>query len=477
MIRLLEGDCRARMLELPDASIDACVTDPPYELGFMGKKWDSTGIAYAPAVWAEVFRVLKPGAHVLAFGGTRTYHRMACAIEDAGFEIRDMAAWLYGSGFPKSFNISKAIDKAGPATEVQFAEFAAHYEARRISLGVTHAQICEAGGWYGSVNHGGASVNWARGYGLPTVAQWDVLRGLLGLDSCWAELIARVEHERAVIAERAGYEVRIAPGEVLPLEPATIKTTLPGSEAAAQWDGWGTALKPALEPICIARKPFSGTVAGNVLKHGTGALNIDGCRIEAEERPQIDMDRRPMGSNVYSGAADGSTIGSKANGTTSLGRWPANVMHDGSEEVVSAFPSDAGGGHWPGARGRGNISTDGHAGQDELQERFGDSGSAARFFYSAKASRADRNVGHDGGDSNAHPTVKPTDLMRWLVRLVTPPGGTVLDPFAGSGSTGRACDIEQFNAALIEIDPAYCEIIRRRIAGDLPLFAAGAVQS
>lgn len=296
---------------LPDNSIDAIVTDPPYELGFMGKSWDSTGIAYNVALWKECLRVLKPGGHILAFSGSRTYHRMTCAIEDAGFEIRDQMMWVYGSGFPKSHNIAKALNKSE-------------------------------------------------------------------------------------------------------------------ASAAKQWEGWGTALKPAHEPICLARKPIEGTVVDNVLKWEVGGLNLDGCRV--------------------------------GEGT---GRFPANLMHDGSQEVVDLFPGE-------------NQS------------------SAARFFYCPKASKADRDEGCEsleekrtaklGGSNNDrddldpvserfrtspsrnnHPTVKPTELMRYLCRLITPTGGTVLDPFNGSGSTGKAALLEGFNYVGIELDPDYVAIAEARI--------------
>lgn len=358
------------MRSLPDASIDSIVTDPPYHLtnngggpsqandsaysrsragasrsGFMGMTWDGGDTAFQVATWAECLRVLKPGGHLLAFSGARTYHRMTCAVEDAGFEIRDQIMWLYGSGFPKSRN--------------------------------------------------------------------------------------------------------------------------------GEWGG--TALKPAHEPIVVARKPLVGTVEANWRLHGTGALNIAGCRV----------------------------------GEGADGRWPANVMHDGSAEVVAAFPlapgqiADASASasarktqnvYGAMKRGRGdepssNSENDGPVGfKMRPGARRDDEGSAARFFYCAKASRADRNVGMENPgpqlkagttlrdvqvtplEGNNHPTVKPTELMRWLCRLVTPPGGTVLDPFAGSGSTGRAASIEGFNAILMELNPAYIAIAQQRISGDAPMF-------
>jgi DNA modification methylase len=373
------GDNRDVLKTILSDSIDSVVTDPPYELGFMGKAWDSSGIAYQVDLWAEVLRVLKPGGHLLAFGGTRTYHRMAVAIEDAGFEIRDSIHWIYGSGFPKSLDVSKAIDKmAGAERQV----------VRRRNY-----ELTDGGGYSGNLN------------------------------------TSKPRSESSEI-------------------------TAPATDAAKQWEGWGTALKPAHEPIVVARKPLNGTVAANVLQHGTGALNIDACRIG--DPP---------------------------------GRWPANVIHDGSDEVVSMFPK-AGGGF--GVRGKGGqtyASGKGFANTLAVTGQavgYGDTGSAARFFYAAKASRAERNAGLDGlpadkpvfGDdggtyqglsnskrpqSNFHPTVKPIALMRYLLKLVTPPNGTTLDPFAGSGTTLIAAIHEGFNSIGIELTPEYHPIIQARI--------------
>ncbi len=377
------GDCIEIMRGMADASVDSIVTDPPYELGFMGKGWDSTGIANNPVMWAECLRVLKPGGHLLAFSGSRTYHRMACAIEDAGFELRDQIMWIYGSGFPKSRNLD------------------------------------------------------------------------------------------------------------------------------GEWEGWGTALKPAHEPICVARKPLAGTVAANVQAHGTGALNIDACRVAADEVlragsggiPCRHDENTPRGRSGEASAdvryndAGGTNFAMKPGprGGDAAGRWPANVIHDGSDEVMASFPDAQG--------QQGDLN-----GQSKIRKSkgiFGDmpaarqhvarievETSAARFFYCAKASRADRNEGCDalpdqcaGMNSNPsgqhitrrdgwtpdpvknnHPTVKPTDLMAYLCRLVTPPGGLVLDPFMGSGSTGKAAMREGFRFIGIDMTPEYVEIARARIA-------------
>jgi DNA modification methylase len=409
-VRILIGDCLIRMKELPDNSVDSVVCDPPYHLtsivkrfgaenaapckvgktgayaraskGFMGQTWDGGDVAFRPETWAEVMRVLKPGGHLVAFSGTRTYHRMAVAIEDAGFEIRDMIAWHYGSGFPKSHDISKAIDRAAGAEREVVAELA---PVKRMIPGADQ-------------NKKGWKKDDGREF-VPTV-------------------------------------------------------TAAATEAARQWQGYGTALKPATEPICLARKPLSEkSVAANVLRWGTGALNIDGCRIGTEST------RRDTGT-----AAIWSNAG-RIEGGSDCGRWPANLCHDGSDEVVAGFPADIP----PSFRkARTGKSSRTHLGTlADNGEPFGhtDSGSAARFFYCAKAASDER------GEDNNHPTVKPVALMRWLCRLVTPKGGTVLDPFMGSGSTGLACDAEQFNFIGCELSPEYAAIAERRIRDAAGMFA------
>lgn len=361
-VQILHGDCRDVLRTLPDASVDSVVTDPPYELGFMGKKWDRSGVANDVRVWAECLRVLKPGGHLLSFGGTRTWHRMACAVEDAGFEMRDTIAWLYGSGFPKSLDVGKAIDKAAGA-------------------------------------------------------------------------------EREVV----------------------------GDPDAAKWDGWGTALKPAHEPIVVARKPFPGTVAANVVAHGTGALNIDACCIGTSDTI-TNHGRRPT-TNGWDPRMSGGQEAGQAPGQA-LGRWPANVVLDDATAAILDEQS----GHTVSTaaagvnrRGRsGGIMGEVGAPRDGRPEGHADSGGASRFFYCAKAPTKERPR-HD--DGTAHPTVKPLTLMRWLVRLVTPPGGTILDPFTGSGTTLEAALLEGFHAIGIELEAEYIEIARRRIAADAPLFA------
>lgn len=374
------GDSRDVLKGFADESIDSAVCDPPYALvsigkrfgaenaapaksgktgayarasaGFMGQRWDTGETSFDPDFWAEVLRVLKPGAHLIAFSGTRTYHRMVCAIEDAGFEIRDQIGWLYGSGFPKSHNQS------------------------------------------------------------------------------------------------------------------------------GEWEGWGSALKPAWEPIVLARKPLIGTIAANLEAHGTGALNIDACRIGVGEggdrKGEESAARRYTDEGVTNFAPTPGPRGGDAKG-----RWPANVTHDGSEEVVAAFPETASGQMKAGTRraaqdGPGSVCYGTYGGDATRADTPGDSGSAARFFYSAKADAADRC-------GSKHPTVKPIDLMAYLCRLVTRPGGTVLDPFAGSGSTGMACLREGFDCILIEREAQYVADIHRRLqhveGADTPLFSNDAAPS
>ncbi len=387
---------------LPQLSADVCITDPPYGLSFMGKGWDH-GVPGVP-FWAAVLAALKPGAHLLAFGGTRMYHRLACAIEDASFELRDCLMWVYGSGFPKSHDVSKAIDKAaGAEREIVGRKSAPQYNS-------------------------------------PVTAATGTPLGRLAPRPNAAENYAKAGNIYA-----------------------------PATDAAKQWEGWGTALKPAWEPILLARKALEETVATNVIAHGTGALNIDGCRVGTP------------------GAA---------------GRWPANLIHDGSEEVLHLFPASKGQqgavtGSEPSAKTKNVLGE--YAGRESMQPR-NDTGSAARFFYCAKASKKERNAGLEGltpgkreesrhtGQAgtdnpynrgaveiaNIHPTVKPLALMRYLCKLTTPPGGTVLDPFMGSGSTLLAAQVSGFQAVGIDLSEEYCEIAANRLKAVDPFAIAAA---
>ncbi|TPW95726.1 DNA-methyltransferase [Mycolicibacterium fortuitum] len=402
---------------LPNNSVDAVVTDPPYDLtagkkggtgaasvnlespygrsrigtgngagGFMGQSWDATGVAFDPETWRQVARVLKPGGHLLAFGGSRTWHRLAAAIEDAGFEIRDSIAWLYGSGFPKSLDVSKAIDKAAGA--------------EREVVGK---------------RHGGAALK-------------------IGGDN------PRPWHERQ--AERGG----------------TYDVTAPATDAAKQWQGWGTALKPSFEPIVVARKPLAGTVAGNVLEYGTGAINIDACRIEAHDSQLAEkyasVQKAGARSNTVYGSDCRSREGSAPN---DAGRWPANVVLDQAQ--AQALDQQSGVSQSRIGRPRGAASGDGWG----MTRTGADQGGASRFFpvfrYEAKAPSTER----PSANGVAHPTVKPLDLMRWLVRLVTPPNGLVLEPFAGSGTTAEACVHEHMRCIAIEREADYLPLITARL--------------
>jgi DNA modification methylase len=411
-VQLLPGDCREVMATLPDASVDAIVCDPPYALvngdakynlprtgsgtprerrkgpnrGFMGKAWDTGEVAFSAEFWADALRVLKPGGHLVAFSGTRTYHRMACAIEDAGFEIRDQLAWVYGSGFPKSLDVSKAIDKAAGAEREVVGD--SPFAARKPN--------------------GSAGVN------------------SVGLSATAGCII-----------------------------------TAPATDAARQWQGWGTALKPSWEPICLARRPLIGTVAANVLAHGTGALNIDGTRIATDEVIAAHHGTGGGAGHTTGAWRDNYKSGDDGKFTQSLGRFPANLLHDGSEEVVALFPETGGpkdarvgikGGENALFMSRGNGANATRVGSWPADE----GGSAARFFYTSKADAEDRL-------GSTHPTVKPVDLMQWLVRLVCPKGGVVLDPFAGTGTTGEAAWREGMRAILIEREPEYQADIARRM--------------
>lgn len=466
---LLQGDALEKLKELEDNSIDSIVTDPPYGLskqpdmlevlqhwlagddykhngkGFMGKEWDS--FVPGPSIWKECLRVLKPGGHMVAFFGTRTYDLGVVAIRIAGFEIRDQIAWVYGSGFPKSMDVSKALDKsAGVERTVRGGVKPGHegFANRETSGHLT-------------------GKNGEKGWKRP-----------------WME---------SETANDYHYE----------FEPAT--------DDAKQWEGWGTALKPAFEPIVLARKPISTTIADNVLEHGVGAINIDGCRVQTSENLNGGAyAKNGNRSNLASDDRLGDAAGMFQPGKTAekdyeqpVGRFPANLIHDGSDEVVSLFPDSKG--QLAPVKGTekshtGETGIYGTYGRTSFDKREEEETSAARFFYCAKASSTDRDDGLDdfelkkaaglpmrkaGVESvgegldgtktfrdtkrkNIHPTVKPTDLMRYLCRLITPPGGTILDPFTGSGSTGKAAMYEGFNFVGVELMQDHIEIAEARIA-------------
>lgn len=597
---LFYTDCRDALRALPAECVDSVVTDPPYHLtsivkrfgganaapaqfgtdgaykrastGFMGKQWDGGDIAFDPAFWAEVYRVLKPGGHVVAFGASRGYHRMACAIEDAGFEIRDSLMWVYASGFPKSHDVSKGIDKAAGAKREKIGE-------RRAGI-KPNGGLCEGG-----LNEADKmlpitapatpeAVQW-EGWGTAlkpafepillcskplTVAQHVAIcvegvtcqilellewcdSSVSGAEKSFSDIRAKCDAVASSVAANAKIRSLASIGiasfadqtstllaresnapirtrgcfvlsHVKPngSEDKTAEQVIPRGQAedistrlldmsmsvtmgdiseniALLWndisvallDGANTftietaskltiALKtlnlsmqqhisidtgnlsPDALPIVLARKPLSeGTVAANVLKWGTGALNIDGCRVEASDG--ANRARPPRTSNEILGGGKGTNL--TASPHNDAGRWPANVVHDGSEEVVGAFPTQKSGA-WNGKRNSSKTkNTFGEFESRDETPREASEGSAARFFYSAKASKADRA-------GSKHPTVKPISLMRWLARLVTPPGGVVLDPFAGSGTTGAACAAEGFRCILIEREAEYVGDVLRR---------------
>lgn len=464
---LFHADCRDALRAMADCSVDAVVTDPPYELNFMGKGWDNTGIANDTALWAEVFRVLKPGGHCAAFSASRTYHRMACAIEDAGFEIRDSLMWVYGTGFPKSQDVSKFIDKTD-AAELR-RERQLRFTAWMRETGLKSAQIDTLT----DTNMGG---HYTTAASQPAVATRDLFEILRPHFNCavpnWVEQMVderTVESEnfkaRAVIGEKtsglsAGSGTTVGKFTDSRNERGLVDITAPATDAAQEWQGWGTALKPAFEPIVLARKPLSeGTVAANVLRWRTGALNIDACRVEAGADHAANC-ARTFKSGIWKKSGEG-----KDEITTEAaagGRWPANVVHDGSDEVVGAFPSARSSGVFN-AKDSGNKGerVTNFGGSGTPASMYADSGSAARFFYSAKASKQDRN-------GSKHPTVKPIALMEWLCTLITPPGGTILDPFGGSGTTAIAASNKGFPVILCEREAEYIADIRARFGPALP---------
>ena len=409
--KLMLGDNMESLKKLPDNSIDSIVTDPPYGLSFMGKKWDYD----VPSVefWKEVYRVLKPGGHILSFGGTRTYHRMAVNIEDAGFEIRDQVMWLYGVGFPKSHNIGKAVDKIEGNEREVVGSWTPQGTAHRMK---------------------GSSI-------FPN---------------------ENIEDDGSKVIN---------------------DINLPITKGTSQYEGWGTALKPANEPICVARKPLSEkTIADNVIKWGTGGINIDGCRIKTTDT--YNYKNGPQGNSF--------SVGKEPDGKrtepvemNSEGRFPANIILD--EEAAELLDEQSGISKSSKGKERkvNNIGSFGGGTTNENNE-YNDKGGASRFFYQAKVSKKERNLGLDGFEEvdesknkafdveggrksdmavtkNTHPTLKPINLMTYLCRLVTPVGGIVLDPFMGSGSTGIAALLEGFKFCGMEMDADYMKIAEARI--------------
>lgn len=440
-VTIHQGDSLAVLKKMPDNSIDSIVTDPPYVLtsilkrfggakakaakstgrsgvyarqagGFMGKGWDVGKLVHRPAYWRQALRVLKPGGYIIAFSGTRTQHRQTCAIEDAGFEIRDTILDIV----------------AGDTFVARFVASLSDEQVRAFALAIEESSF-------------GGMLAWTFGSGFPK--SHDLAK----------------QYETS-ICERVQLNGRAI--WVYVEDGATMATEVPFRHPMANlWSGWGTALKPAFEPICVARKPLISTVAANVLAHGVGALNIDACRVGTEERdnPGASVTSVHRKSRVEAGHRHDAGVGPGSDPSSVIGRWPANIVHDGSDEVVASFPLAPGQlapvGPQHGAKASVNVYGD-YGARSDFNPR-GDAGSAARFFYSAKADADDRL-------GSKHPTVKPIDLMRYLVRLVTPPGGVVLDPFAGTGSTGVAAMLEGFDSILIERDAESVADIERKVA-------------
>lgn len=544
-VTILLGDCLDRLREMADDSVDSIVTDPPYGLSFMAKKWDYD--VPSVAIWAECLRVLKPGGHLLAFAGTRTQHRMAVRIEDAGFEIRDMIAWVYSSGFPKSHNLDNLKGKticgceraSEPAPECDMRPLRGADISKAKHAGTECGEVLQP-----SLPQCGPSFEGREQFpGTEARPRQSGMEGRRDLPSAARELcvgpicacagVGGAHGEGGRVCDGAsashGGVVRLSPhadgmcpssGPQSVDERAVESGTLAGQpqpQDGGVWphcgrcglpvvpEGLGTALKPALEPITVARKPLIGTVAENVLAHGVGAINVDGCRVHADDAQggEYTVKRLKPGATLNkTGGNWRPEEGVDYHGEMKPGRWPANLIHDGSDEVLAAFPEAKGAqapvkGTEPTGHGfSGTVY--GHGGKQGRQpsdQRDG-GGSAARFFYCAKASKADRDDGLDqfaawssaasefrpsytegaerGEDGtpfgrwspqkNHHPTVKPTDLMRYLCRLVTPPGGTVLDPFMGSGSTGRGAVLEGFGFIGIEREQEFVQIARARVA-------------
>lgn len=503
--KLYHGNMLDMLEVINKESIDSIVTDPPYELNFMGKGWDNSGIAFQPDTWRKCYEVLKPGGYLLAFGGSRTFHRIACAIEDAGFEIRDTIMWLYGSGFPKSMDISKQIDKrADNNNEVikakeELGKWLKEKRGNRPQKEISKYFPSKTGGLTGCV------ANWEKGYNLPTWEIWVKLKKILDLDDRYDYLIEGrpsnyIEAEREVIGKMENPASSIySMGENKMNRDVNI--TIPSTELAKQWSGWGTALKPSFEPIIVARKPFKGSLVDNVIEYGVGGINIDECRVGNETHKVNINDFSNQHGNKFGNGEPIAKLGEKE----ITGRFPANTIltYDETDfdEVCGGFPDTKSGSKMSFGSVRkkqpdncyklGFTQKEYNDGQN-APDNYGDSGSASRYFYCAKASKKDRDEGldtfskervNDGRNTpidnafqrgetlrkNTHPTVKPTELMQYLIRLVSPNGATILDPFNGSGSTGKAVMYENkernknYKYIGIELTEEYLPIAKARI--------------
>lgn len=510
MIRLMQGDCLERMQGLADCSVDSIVTDPPYGLsdhsekdvvacmaawlsgrpfvtgkkGFMGKTWDSW--VPGPEVWRECYRVLKPGAYMIVFASTRTDDLMSMACRLAGFRKHPAGVWCFGSGFPKAANLSKALDKIGgvSASGIDFKKALAC--AVSVS-GISRKQIDAECGF--TMRYDTPYDKDPKGWGcsFPGITQWAKIKEVVPVSDIWDAFVHGVDREIV----RSGIPKGKSNGIYGDFATEEYNYTSSTTDAAKQHDGWYyglQSLKPAIEPWLMFQKPHEGSMTDNVLKHGTGAINIDGCRVSGE--PPHHNYGRTSGEKAFAGASD------TPFNTPDSGRWPANLIHDGSECVTAMFPDTKSGSLSPDMNIKESTGWSGGSQADRVKNTFtANSGSAARFFYCAKASKSDREEGmeeaedkfmaasnqaqaelkrgniHQGESGvntvkirkNNHPTVKPVALMQYLCRLVTPPGGIVLDPFMGSGSTGKAAIAEGFRFIGCEMDSGYLEIAKARI--------------
>ena len=516
MHTIIHGDCLEELKKLDDNSVDAVITDPPYGLsntkpkqvadvlaawvtgdtvsvpakrgGFMGKDWDS--FVPPPAVWEECMRVLKPGGHMAVFAGARTQDLMGLSIRLAGFEIRDTLGWIYGSGFPKSMDISKAIDKVRREDEEPVKAVARALRAALDASGKTRKEI---DAHFGTANVSQYWFSPHRNSQVPPVDKWPWLRDFLGIDSSLDAEVWRLngrkgtpgeawEKREVVGAKRVtgaegsagGFANGIASQRGLATGEREIDITVPATSEAQRWDGWGTSLKPAIEPIILARKPLDGTVANNVLAHGVGGLNIDACRVEASDKAKFPAGVVSDTEAVYGGGGGMYADRPRPVDRNPSGRFPANVLLD--EHAAEEMDKQSGvlkGRVGMTQHGSGTNSVYGtyeRSAQSLVSDGVEDSGGASRFFpvfkYQAKAPKKERPViVREDGSKIQHPTVKPLALMEWLVTLITPEGGTILDPFAGTGTTLQAATNKGFNPIGIEADADYIQLIHRRLEG------------